>query len=69
MRRCIILLVIASMGCGADTPTISEPDIPALMDALMVPPTAEEVRQIVAEFDRLIYPCDDAGFEVIETGE
>jgi dipeptidyl aminopeptidase/acylaminoacyl peptidase len=69
MWRCIILLVIASMGCGADTPTISEPDIPALMDALMVPPTAEEVRQIVAEFDRLIYPCDDAGFEVIETRE
>ena len=48
MSRCIILLVIASMGCGADTPTISEPDIPALMDALMVPPTAEEVETLVA---------------------
>jgi len=69
MRRWVILFLMACMGCGADTPTISEPDIPALMNALMMPPTSEEIGRVVAEFDRLTYPCDDAGFEVIETRE
>lgn len=69
MKQWFILLLIAGIGCGADTPMISEPDVSALLDALMVPPSTEEVQQVVAEFDRLTYPCGDAGFEVIDTRE
>ena len=64
-----IALAIFVFGCGSDIPTVSEPDVPALMDALMAPPTTSEIDLVLATFDRLTYPCEGAGFEIVDTRE